>query len=191
MGGKRTFHGRNTATDTVWALRRSPTQMKDGIVIRHQVSVLYCRSDTGPFIGCFDTSNMRLYWNNTNSKNVSVQWLSEQAVNVRYRCVLSVSYVELPTCLPLMNRVTELRLSGELLNMRSGRPVLVLTVVERVQRSMHGRSRPAYSNTPNPIRALADAGHWRQYRCLRSAAHSGTKSVVFIPFLSDFKLIFW
>ena len=90
MGGKRTFHGRNTATDTVWALRRSPTQMKDGIVIRHQVSVLYCRSDTGPFIGCFDTSNMRLYWNNTNSKNVSVQWLSEQAVNVRYRCLICV-----------------------------------------------------------------------------------------------------
>ncbi len=55
-----------------------------------------------------------------------------------------------------MNRVTEIRLSGLLVNKGSdgGGPVLVLTVVERVQRATRSRSHTAYfkhGTLPNPI----------------------------------------
>lgn len=56
-----------------------------------------------------------------------------------------------------MNRVIELTLSGLLVNMRSdggGGPVLMLTVVEPVQRAMHSGSHIAdfkHKTLPNPI----------------------------------------
>lgn len=48
-------------------------------MIGQQQSVLYCRSDTRHFIGCFDTSNMKFHWKIFKNRNYSVS---------RGRCVV-------------------------------------------------------------------------------------------------------